>query len=312
MNRIDYKITIVGIGGVGGYLGALFTRKYPNVTLIDKDEKIDSIRNDGLKVYSHIQGNFVVHPYQITNSVENMDIQDFVFICVKRYSLDQVLASISSIVDDHSVIIPIMDGLDHGVHTKETLSQGQVIDSVIYITSTCHQNEIHQVGPYATINLGNMVKYPVDQSIIDRTIHIFQNANIDCRQIEDDERELWHKFILNCAFGTLTAYHHATTGDLKRNKLYCIEFANLLQEAFDVAKAKNINVIDNLVQIQLNHFLKNQHNEATSSLRYDMDRHHQSELEFIVGYLVHEAEKFNVNIPHSKYYYNELKQRNNP
>lgn len=309
MNRIDYKITVIGIGGVGGYLASLLTRRYPNVTLMDIKDKKELLQNNGLKVFSDIHGDFVVHPYSIVDNSDNMMVQDFIFICVKRYSLEEVLASIQNIVGDHTVIVPIMDGLDHGHVTRKMLSKGHVIDSVIYITSSISQNEVYQVGPYATINLGNMPEYPVSQDIIDHTIHIFQNANIDCRQIEDDNKELWHKFILNCAFGTLTAFYHASTGDLKRNTRYCIEFASLLQEAYDVAKAKGINVVDNLVQIQLNHFLRNQHNDATSALRRDIDAKQQSELEVINGYLVHEADRLHVDIPKSKYYYEGLKHR---
>ena len=50
------KITIVGIGGVGGYLSGMLAKTYENVTLVARGERKKSLEKEGIRLNSQYHG----------------------------------------------------------------------------------------------------------------------------------------------------------------------------------------------------------------------------------------------------------------
>ena len=89
MKAEDKKIAVIGIGGVGGYIAAMLAKAYPHVTMVARGARGESIRKNGLVLHSDYKGEIVARPEQVVPARE-MGQQDYIFICVKNYSLEDV------------------------------------------------------------------------------------------------------------------------------------------------------------------------------------------------------------------------------
>lgn len=95
MEKNDFtekKIAVVGIGGVGGYLAAMLGRVCPHLTLVARGARKDHILKNGLTLHSDYKGEIHVMPENVVTA-EELKEQDYIFVCVKNYSLEQVCAA---------------------------------------------------------------------------------------------------------------------------------------------------------------------------------------------------------------------------
>lgn len=298
---MEARIMVVGIGGVGGYLSAMLAKYYKNVTLVARNDRYTSLVKNGLTLHSELNGDFNVKVH-VEQKAENAGKQDFIFICVKNYSLLDVLQDISPCIDDNTIIVPVMNGVDHGQICEKVLNKGIVVDALIYIVSYYnHDYTINQQGDYAYLYVGG--KHDKENQMV---CDLLNDAQIDCALAEDIEVQLWKKYILNCAFNILTAYYDCTNTEIRASKVRCNEYKALLQEAYDVARAKGVLLNNNLVDELYDHFFYKQSDGATSSLERDISSHKKSELETYSGYLINEAQKVNISVPQTKFFYQEL------
>ena len=102
------KYVVVGAGGTGGTLGAYLANAGMDVTFIARGEHLQVMKEKGLRILRP-KDELVISPCKACTFEEYRDIADVVFVCVKGYSLDSVIPKIKEIVDEHSVVIPILN-----------------------------------------------------------------------------------------------------------------------------------------------------------------------------------------------------------
>ena len=116
------KIMIVGIGGVGGYIAGMVGQKYKNLTLIARGKRGEALREHGVVLHSDFHGEKIVKDGVIRECAREVEeIQDLIFLCVKTYALEDVCQTLGSCVDDHTIIVPVMNGADTAQRVREYL-----------------------------------------------------------------------------------------------------------------------------------------------------------------------------------------------
>lgn len=304
----EKKILIVGIGGVGGYLAGMIGRKYKNITLIARGQRKESLKKHGVVLHSDYNGEIVVKVAAVEESAERVhEIQDFIFLCVKTYSLEEVCETLKSCIDQHTVIVPVMNGADTAERARNYLGKGLVVPSVIYTTSSVNTDfSITQLGQYTRIQLGTENRK--EQEAVRRTEEILKTAGIDCEVCTDIRQAVWEKYIFNCAYNVITAYYLGNVEDIRKEKKRREEFRVLLEEAVSVAKAESVCIREHYVEEEYERFLS-LNEGSTSSLKRDVAAGKSSEFETFGGYLIKTAEKQGVSIPLSKQFYIGLKEK---
>ena len=76
-----------------------------------------------------------------------------------------------------------------------------------------------------------------------------------------------------------------------------------------MARRLGVRIADDLEEEHFHHFMVEQADEATSSLRRDMDAGRPNELETFSGYLLKTAEGLGMELPVSKRFYEGLKAK---
>ena len=205
MNTEEKKIAVIGIGGVGGYIAGLLAKAYPHVTMVARGARAESIRKKGLVLHSDYKGEIVAKPERVI-PIQDMGQQDYIFICVKNYSLAEVCESIRDMVTDDTVIIPVMNGVDPGENIRRLVGKGTVVDSLIYTVAFANEDfSISQQDTFTWLCIGIKDADERQQKKVAEVAGILKGADIDYKDQGDIEVEIWRKYILNCAFNVMTA-----------------------------------------------------------------------------------------------------------
>lgn len=310
MKTEDKKIAVIGIGGVGGYVAGMLAKAYPHVTMVARGARGESIRENGLVLHSDYKGEIVAKPERVA-SVREMGQQDYIFICVKNYSLEDVCENIRDMVTDDTVIIPVMNGVDPGEKIRSLIGRGTVVDSLIYTVAFANADfSIFQQDTFTWLCIGIKNADQGQQEKVTQVAEILKGADIDYKDDGDIEVEIWRKYILNCAFNVMTAFYDNTIGELRRDPVKAQQYETLVWEAASVGRAKGVALTDEHIQEVIHKFRHVHADNATSSLQRDFQIcKKQTELETFSGYIVQEAKRLGVSIPLSEEMYQGLKAK---
>ena len=306
MKTEDKKIAVIGIGGVGGYVAGMLAKAYPHVTMVARGARGESIRENGLVLHSDYKGEIVAKPERVA-SVREMGQQDYIFICVKNYSLEDVCENIRDMVTDDTVIIPVMNGVDPGEKIRSLIGRGMVVDSLIYTVAFANADfSISQQDTFTWLCIGIKNADQGQQEKVTQVAEILKGADIDYK----DDGDIWRKYILNCAFNVMTAFYDNTIGELRRDPVKAQQYETLVWEAASVGRAKGVALTDEHIQEVIHKFRHVHADNATSSLQRDFQIcKKQTELETFSGYIVQEAKRLGVSIPLSEEMYQGLKAK---
>ena len=304
------KIMVSGIGSVGGYITS-FLCKYEaeknTITAVARGKRREVLEENGLVLHSDLLGECVSRPVFVEKP-EQAGVQDLIFICVKNYSLREVLQALLPCVDAHTIVVPILNGIDHYAVTRACLSVGHVLDSLIYIYASGNAD-------YSTNQSGQMVRLclaaPVaeEAAALETVRRLFEHAGIACVVPEDMESELWMKFITNCGFNVITAYYACDVQGIKEHPERLQEYKALLEEACAVGRAKGVALPENLAQRQFDRVILKGNPHVTSSMAQDVMAGRRIELDTFGGVLSRLADELKVQVPVTKRIYEAMKTR---
>lgn len=298
MDIRDKKIAVIGLGGVGGYIGALLANKYEHVSFVARGARGESIRKNGLVLHSEYRGERVVYPERVVETASELEVQDYIFVCVKTYSLEEVLTHLGACCDEHTVIIPIMNGADTGQRARGYVKHAQVVDSLIYIITFSNPDySITQQGMYTIVWIGIDHADEKQKAMLDELNTLLNEAEIESRIAEDINRQIWKKYIMNCAYNVETAAYNNTIGQLRNDEVKAKEYEALIKESYSVAVAKGVNMKESDLDWLIRRFYEELSDGDTSSLQRDIVAGRQSEVDTFCGYLIREAKKHGILVP---------------
>ena len=317
----DKRVAVVGVGGVGGYLAGMLGQVCPHLTLAARGGRKESLQRNGLILHSDYKGELTAVPEQVVET-KNLKKQDFIFICVKNYSLEEVCRELAPAVTDETVIIPVMNGVNPGERVRSYLGRGTVVDSLIYIVAFANEDySITQQGDFARLCIGIKdaavpqeneaavyQKKAAPQEKAAETAALLTAADIDCEVAADIEVEIWRKYILNCAYNVETAFYDNTIGQLRRDEKKAKEYEALVNEAYQVGLAKGVAIRQEHIDAIIHRFYYELADDATSSLQRDIRAGRRSEVDVFGGYIVREAERHGILVPVSLKMYEKLRE----
>lgn len=304
---LNKRIAVAGIGGVGGYLAGMLGRVCPHLTMAVRGDRRESILKNGLVLHSEYKGEINVRP-EYAIPVSEMGEQDYIFVCVKNYSLEDVCREMEHAVTENTVIIPVMNGVDPGERIRKALGKGTVVDSLIYIVAFANKDySVTQQGDFANLRIGIRNADETQQQKVQEVSDILTGADIDHMIAEDIEVEIWRKYILNCAYNTESAYYDNAIGQLRSDPKKAEEYEALVREAYQVAQAKGVGVRQEHVDAILHRFYHELAENATSSLQRDIRAGKKAEVETFSGYIVREGQRLGIRTPVTEKMYEGLK-----
>lgn len=276
------KIAVVGTGGVGGYIGAKLIQSGADVTLIAPQKHCDSIRENGLKVIED-ECTFSVEA-KIESSPSRDEKFDYIFLCVKSYSIKSAINNILSSITPQSVIIPLSNGVEHRDNILKQID-AKVCNSAVYILS--HLQDIGVVRKEGRVFALTLSKEA------EGITSLLEKADLRHKIVENSKKAIWKKYIFISAFATLTSYYDMSIKSVYKEHLG--EVKELLEEIVAVAESLDIELKDE-VENSLETASKLPE-KASTSMHLDISKKRECEIETLSNYILKIAEEKNVKTP---------------
>ena len=301
------KIGIMGIGAIGGYITAMLSNHNENVYVVGKGETLNIIKDKGITLKSEVDGNFVVFPTLITEDANEAGIMDIVFVCVKGYSLKAAARAISPMVDDHTLVVPIINGVNGGSKLYSYLEKGKVTEAIMYISSKIEANGvIKHTGKNTKIVISSNKHSPIQRRYLERVYNVLTKANIMCEVRKDAEVAAWNNYVFNCAFNVTDSYYDVKVKGILEDRMKFETFCNVAKECEEVGRTKGINLPKNIYENSIN-TLKSLSKKSISSMHKDVASGKKFELELFCGELCRMGKAVGVPTPYTQKAYEKLR-----
>jgi 2-dehydropantoate 2-reductase len=299
------NICFFGVGGVGGYYGALITKYFNetgegNTYFIARGKHKDAIMKKGLLLKKEGgKEEILVKPYFCTDDVNELPVFDIIVVSVKGYDLEDVTKQVSKISDQNTVILPLLNGADIYERMRQHLKTGYILPSCVYLgTHIESPGVIFQKGGSCQISIG---KDPLHPEYYPETLmDLFKKAGILIEFFEDVNVEIWKKFIFIASFALVTATHNKTIGEAANDGKLGILVKDIMQEIASVANALKILLPADIVETSFAKAAQFPFETKTSFQRDVEAKGRKSEWDLFGGTVIRYAERFNIPANNTK------------
>lgn len=301
------KIGIIGIGAVGGFISAMLCKSKENVYVIGNGKTADLIKENGFVLRSEETGSFVTFPTLVTKDANEAGIMDIVFVCVKGYSLKAAAKAISPMVDDHTLVVPIINGVNGGSKLYSYLGKGKVAEAVIYIKSKIESDGvINHTSKNTRIVISSNRSHPIHKRYLEKVYNVLTKADIMCEVRKDAEAAAWNKYVFNCAFNVTDSYYDVKVKGILEDRMKFETFCNVVKECEEVGRAKGIDLHKDIYENSINN-LKKLSRKSISAMHRDVALGKKFELELFCGDLCRMGRDVGVPTPYTQKAYEKLK-----
>jgi len=292
-----FRIAIVGIGGVGGYLGGKLAAKYASsadieIIFIARGENANAIRLNGLKLISG-QGEETAYPSVVTHQPGTLGTVDLIICCVKSYDLETSLTPFKNCTNDKTIIIPFLNGLDAADNIKKIFPGIYVLEGCAYIISRL-------IAPGVIKETGNPPQFYFgagdSKENAEKIAAILKAADINADVSDSISITLWEKFLFISPFATIMSCYDVCLGDILKNPDYKETLIALMTELKTVAEAKGIILPGNIIQKFLDRMAALPY-ESTTSMHTDFKNGKKTELNSLTVYVITLGKELNVPTP---------------
>lgn len=297
------RFAVFGSGGVGGYFGGRLAQAGAEVHFLARGEHLRAIQERGLRVDS-VQGDFHLHPVQVTDDPAAVGPVDVVFLGVKTWQVREASEALRPMLGPGAVVVPLQNGVEAPYIVAEVLGRDRVLPGLVRIFShVAAPGHIRHLGGPASITFGEWSNEP--SARVGAIADAFRRAGVTAEVPPDIEAALWEKFLFVVPLGALGAVSRAPIGVLRELP----ETRRLLEQAMEeilaVAQALGAGLPADGVQRAMA-FMDAQPAAGTSSLQRDIAAGRPSELEAWSGAVVRLGEKAGVATPVHRLIYHSL------
>lgn len=150
------KIAVVGVGGLGGYIGGRLAHSGQDVTFLARGQRLVALRQNGLHVRSP-DGDFVIQPVQATDNPAEIGPVDLILFCVKTYDVATAAEPLRPLVGPGTALLPVQNGIAHIEQLRSILGNEAVLGGMAMINAhSPHPGVIERPGGPHFIEFGEL------------------------------------------------------------------------------------------------------------------------------------------------------------
>ncbi len=319
-NRL--RIVMVGAGGIGCYYGARLLQNGHQVKLVARGDHLQALKETGLTL-KHPEFSFhqFVDACALSELTERYSSGDFdlIILCVKATATQEVAYELKRWFQACHKKIPVLslqNGIDNEFLLAESLGEENIIGGLaVRIGGHILSPGIVEATGIAEVIMG---AWPNQQSpafsLYREQLHhfaqAFNAAGIPTRLVDDIQRELWRKLVINNGVNPLSALTRLDTQTMSHHPQFGKIVAGLMIEAAQVAQADGVMLTEQDAE-EMYQLIKD-FDPIKTSMLVDMEKGRTLELDEISGAVLQRAEKLGVNLPYTQTVYALLKHKITP
>jgi 2-dehydropantoate 2-reductase len=295
-------VAVLGAGAIGAYfIWGLSEKLGDNLWVIADGERRERLSTDGIII------NGTKYELNVRSPKEAKGA-DLLLVATKYGSLNEILDDIAEIVDEHTVVLSLLNGVDSEEIIGAKIGMEHIVYSLMKIASERTDNSIVFDGPSSLgLIYGEADTDTYKDGSSERVLAIAElldGTGLNYRICGDIIRQIWFKFglnvsnnqpqaILGCGYG---AYEDSAHAAFIRDRL--------LEEVVAVAKAKGIDIsTPDETAVSRSKAAK----RARFSTLQDLDAHRHTEVDMFAGAMVRMGKELGVPTPYNEMTYHIIK-----
>ena len=224
------KITVVGLGAVGGLIAARLALAGHEVSAIARGATLGAVREHGLRL--RMGGVEQRAQVRVEAQAATLGAQDVLVIALKGPSLPGMAAQLRPLIGPHTLIVPAMNGVpwwflqtpqlaarlspearrltsvDPQASIEHHLPLPQVLGCVVHLTCSQPEPGVVQHGFGERLILGEPLGGSSERT--ERLVQALQHADFKAETSNDIRREIWFKLWGNMTTNPVSALTGAT------------------------------------------------------------------------------------------------------
>lgn len=298
---------------MGGYFGFKLAQYYKNqedirITFVARNPTYQIVNQKGLILISPENkiGNSA-HPDILLEHVKDLRSTDLVLICVKEYDLENVCLQLKPIIQENTVILPLMNGVDIYDRIRTILQNGIVLPSCVYVASHIKEKGVivHQGKP-GTIHVG---KDPKSSYLPDEIIALFNRAGISMEYHENILKAIWEKFIFIASFGLVSGRYNMTIGQILESPELKQMANHIMEEIRSIAGHKAIPLQPDIIVLTFRKAALFPYDTPTSLQLDIQSKKPKNELKLFAGPIIQYGGELGVNVNATEEIFREIIQK---
>jgi 2-dehydropantoate 2-reductase len=222
------KIAIVGVGAIGGFLGARLAHAGEDVTFIARGRNLEALRERGIRVSMGDGTEVAVPRVKATADYSEAGPQDLVILAMKAHQLEAVAADVPKLFGPETIVVPMQNGIPFWYFHKHggaldgsrvssvdptgsiggKISGDRVIGCVVYPAT-----ELLEPGVIQHVEGDRFPVGEPDGSLSDRVERVsecFIRGGLKSPVLSDIRAEIWLKLWGNMTFNPISALSRGT------------------------------------------------------------------------------------------------------
>jgi 2-dehydropantoate 2-reductase len=290
------RFAIVGSGAVGGYFGAKLAHSGQDVTFIARGAHLEAIRAQGLHVRSPTLGDFTVHApaHEDTSKVGPVDV---VLFTVKAYDNREALALLPPLIDAHTVVLTLQNGVDSVEEVAAVVGESHVLGGTTYVaTAVDSPGVIAQTGVHRSIIFGEVFGERAMSQRVRAIADVMAPADIIVTPVPDGRVPIWDKFVYLAPFSGFTGAARLPIGAIWNDPDVQEMFYAAAREVAAIAAAEGVTLSPDRFTT-LKEYMDSIPPSTRSSLLIDLQIGKRIEVEALQGAAVRRAAKHGLAVP---------------
>lgn len=289
------RITVFGAGAVGGYFGGRLAQAGQDVAFIARGAHLAALRRQGLRVES-VSGDFRLSRLTVTDDPRSLAPTELVLVATKAWQLPDVLPSLTPLIANETVVIPLQNGVEAPDLIASVLGKEHVLGGLCRIMSyLAEPGLIRHVGAEPVLTFGEL-----DGGVSERCRRILEVLDeadgMRAELVPDIQVELWRKLQMMAATSGVGAVAREPFGVL----LELPETRRLLRACMDevqeVAVARGVALPKREAERTMA-FLDRLPKDGVASLHRDVAAGRPSELDAQLGAVIRLGSAAGVDTP---------------
>lgn len=242
--NMELKYVIAGAGATGGSIGAFLAADGRNVTFLARGAQLKAFLEKGISMKHTAKGDFTVSPLKAMTMEAYQEQPDVIFVCVKSYSLKDVIELLKRTGNSETVVIPILNIYGTGERMQKELPAVTVADGCIYVAAHISApGEITHGGDIFRVIYGLRPGQKVSDTVMEKLARIkedLDHAGISGEYTEHVRRDTFRKFMYTSPMAAAGQYYHAQAGDFQKEGKPRETFIAMDMELLALSKAMGL------------------------------------------------------------------------
>ncbi|AXF57830.1 ketopantoate reductase family protein [Salicibibacter kimchii] len=279
------KFLIVGAGAVGGYFGGRLLEAGEDVTFLVRPKRRKQLEKTGL-VLKSVKGDATLDPPLIEK--RETGIFDVILLSTKAYQLDNVLPELTGFMHKETVILPLLNGMEHLETLDRYFNKDVVLGGLCFIESTL-TNEGHILHTSSGHRLTVGERNGEMSERVKRIAASFDKTNADVRTSIHISEEMWRKYLFIATLSGITTLFNGPVGPIRDSDEGRAFTHQLIDEIVTVIRHTGEPIGNDFADKAWRQVMKLS-DETKASMQKDKEKGLPVEADHIPGYLLRLAE----------------------